>query len=125
VGRVWAFGESLPRWTVWVSAQRGRILAPADQMNGEVRTVLVVLIDFLIPATVLGMVGPVVAKMAVEQARRAGSAIGDVYFWGAIGSIAGTLLCGFILQLYLATSTIVLLIAAALALIAAALGGGW
>src|SRR5207248_10564733 len=86
--------------------------------------VLVVLLDFLIPATVLGMVGPVVAKIAVEQSRRAGSAIGDVYFWGAIGSIAGTLLCGFILQLYLATSTIVLLIAAALALIAAALSVG-
>ena len=68
-------------------------------MNWELRTVLVVLIDFLIPATVLGMVGPVVAKMAVEQARRAGSAIGDVYFCGAVGSIAGTFLCGFTLQL--------------------------
>ena len=66
-------------------------------MNWELRTVLVVLIDFLIPATVLGMIGPVVAKMAVEQARRAGSAIGDVYFWGAVGSIAGTFLCGFVL----------------------------
>ena len=44
------------------------------------------------------MVGPVVAKMAVEQARQAGSAIGDVYFWGAVGSIAGTFLCGFVLM---------------------------
>ena len=59
-------------------------------MNWELRTVLVVSLDFLVPATVLGMVGPVVAKMAVEQARKAGSAIGDVYFWGAVGSIAGT-----------------------------------
>ena len=82
-------------------------------MNWELRTVLVVLIDFLVPATVLGMVGPVVAKMAVEQARRAGSAIGDVYFWGAVGSIAGTMLCGFVLQLYFGTSTITLLVAAA------------
>ena len=49
----------------------------------------VVVVDFLVPATVLGMVGPVVAKMAVEQAHKAGSAIGDVYFWGAIGSIVG------------------------------------
>ncbi len=54
-----------------------------------------VTLDFLIPATVLGMVGPVVAKMAVEAARKSGSAIGDVYFWGAVGSIAGTFLSGF------------------------------
>src|SRR5262245_59004059 len=123
VGPLFALGCFLTLSTLWVNSQVGRILPPPDQMNWELRTVLVVLIDFLIPATVLGMVGPVVAKMAVEQARRAGSAIGDVYFWGAVGSIAGTLLCGFILQLYLATSTIVLVIAAALGLVAAAPGG--
>ena len=82
-----------------------------------------VVLDFLVPATVLGMVGPVVAKMAVEQARKAGSAIGDVYFWGAMGSIAGTFLCGFVLMYLAPTSTIVLLVAAALALLAAALIG--
>ena len=38
----------------------------------ELRTVLVVSIVFLVPATVLGMVGPVVAKMAVEQTQKAG-----------------------------------------------------
>ena len=72
---------------------------------------LVVVLDFLVPATVLGMVGPVVAKMAVEQARKAGSAIGDVYFWGAMGSIAGTFLCGFVLMYLAPTSTIVILVA--------------
>ena len=56
------------------------------------------ILDFLVPATVLGMVGPVVAKMAVEQSKRTGSAIGDVYFCGAIGSIVGTFLAGFILM---------------------------
>ena len=94
-----------------------------EQINWELRTVLVVVLDFLVPATVLGMVGPVVAKMAVEQARRAGSAIGDVYFWGAMGSIAGTFLCGFVLMYLVPTSTIVILVAAALALLAAALIG--
>ena len=84
---------------------------------------IVVTLDFLVPATVLGMVGPVVAKMAVEQAARAGSAIGDVYFWGAIGSIAGTFLAGFVLMYLAPNSTIVLLVAAALALLAAALFG--
>jgi MFS family permease len=121
VGPLFALGAFLTLTTLWVNSQIGRILPQPDQMNWELRTVLVVLIDFLIPATVLGMVGPVVAKIAVDQARRAGSAIGDVYFWGAVGSIAGTLLCGFTLQYYFSTSTIVLLVGAALALLSAAL----
>jgi MFS family permease len=121
VGPLFALGACLTLTTLWINAQIGRILPQPDQMNWELRTVLVVLIDFLIPATVLGMVGPVVAKIAVEQARRAGSAIGDVYFWGAVGSIVGTLVCGFALQYYFSTSTIVLLVAAALSLLAASL----
>src|SRR5579875_2507491 len=124
VGPLFALGTFLTLSTLWVNSQIGRILPRPDQMNWELRTVLVVLIDFLIPATVLGMVGPVVAKIAVEQARRAGSAIGDVYFWGAVGSIVGTLVCGFTLQYYFSTSTIVLLVAAALSLLAASLMGG-
>jgi MFS family permease len=121
VGSLFALGAFLTLTTLWVNSQIGRILPQPDQMNWELRTVLVVLIDFLIPATVLGMVGPTVAKIAVEQARRAGSAIGDVYFWGAVGSIVGTIVCGFTLQYYFSTSTIVLLVAAALSLLAASL----
>jgi len=121
VGPLFALGSFLTLGSLWMNAEVAQILPRPDLMNWELRTVLVVTLDFLIPATVLGMVGPVVAKIAVEQSRRAGSAIGDVYFWGAIGSIAGTLICGFVLQLYLATSTIVLVVAAALALLAALL----
>jgi hypothetical protein len=64
-----------------------------------------------------------VAKIAVEQAHKAGSAIGDVYFWGAIGSIVGTFVCGFILIYLAPSSVIVMIVAAALALLAAALMG--
>ncbi len=121
VGPLFALGSLLTLCSLWVNAEVGHLVPSPDQINWELRTVLVVVLDFLVPATVLGMVGPVVAKMAVEQARNAGSAIGDVYFWGAIGSIVGTLFCGYILMYYAPTSTIVLLIAAALALLAAAL----
>ena len=93
------WGRCLTLSVLWINAEIGHIIPSPDQINWELRTVIVVVLDFLIPATVLGMVGPVVAKMAVEQARKAGSAIGDVYFWGAIGSIAGTFLCGFVLML--------------------------
>src|SRR5262249_15189842 len=121
VGPLFGLGCLLTVGSLWINAQIGSLIPRPDQMNWEWRTVLVVTLNFLIPATVLGMVGPVVAKMAVEQARKAGSAIGDIYFWGAMGSIAGTFLCGFILMYYLPTSTIVLVVAAALALLASAL----
>jgi MFS family permease len=121
VGPLFALGSLLTLCALWVNAKVGLVIPDPDKMSWELRTVLVVMLDFLVPATVLGMVGPVVAKIAVEQARKAGSAIGDVYFWGAMGSIAGTFLCGFVLMYLAPTSTIVILVAAALALLAAAL----
>ncbi len=124
VGPLFALGAFLTLVALWMNAEISRILPRPDQMNWELRTILVVLIDFLVPATVLGMIGPVVAKIAVEQARRAGSAIGDVYFWGAVGSIAGTLLCGFTLQVWFGTTSITLLVAAGLSLLAAAFMSG-
>lgn len=122
VGPLYALGSFLALSCLWMNAVVG--LTPGlDAMSWNLRTVVVVTLDFLIPATVLGMIGPVVAKLAVEQARKAGSAIGDVYFWGAVGSIAGTFLAGFVLMYFAHISTIVTLVAAALAFLAAALIG--
>src|SRR5947209_502747 len=124
VGPLYALGAALTLSCLWINAVVG--LTPGlNSLSWNLRTVVVVTLDFLVPATVLGMIGPVVAKMAVEQARRSGSAIGDVYFWGAVGSIAGTFLAGFVLFYLASTSTIVTLIAAALALLAAAMIGDW
>lgn len=118
VGPLYALGAFLTLTCLWMNAYVG--LTPGlDSLSWNARTVLVVTLNFLIPATVLGMIGPVVAKMAVEQARKAGSAIGDIYFFGAIGSIAGTFLAGFILMYLAPVSMIVTLVAAALALLAA------
>jgi MFS family permease len=123
VGPLFALGSLLVLGCLWINAEVGHIIPAPEMINWELRTVIVVILDFLIPATVLGMVGPVVAKMAVEQAQRTGSAIGDVYFWGAIGSIVGTYLAGFVLMALAPYSTIVLVVAAALALLAAVLCG--
>src|SRR5262249_50290649 len=76
VGPLYALGAFLTLSCLWMNAIVG--LTPGlESMPWSVRTVVVVALDFLIPATVLGMIGPVVAKIAVEQARKAGSAIGD------------------------------------------------
>jgi MFS family permease len=121
VGPLFALGAFLTLFTLWMNAWVGLLLPSSLGIPWELRTVLVVSLVFLIPATVLGMVGPVVAKMAVEQARRAGSAIGDVYFCGAVGSIIGTFFCGFVLIYLAPSSVIVLLIAAGLAALAGSL----
>ena len=121
LGPLYALGAALTLGCLWFNAVAG--LIPEGGMPAWLRTVLVVSIDFLIPGTVLGMIGPVVAKIAVEQARRTGSAIGDVYTLGAVGSIAGTFLAGYILMYLAPTTTIVTLVAAALALLGALLIG--
>ena len=122
VGPLYALGAFLTLGCLWVNAVVG--LTPGlDSLPWDVRTLVVVTLDFLVPATVLGMIGPVVAKIAVEQARKAGSAIGDVYFMGAVGSIAGTFLAGFVLMYVAPVSSIVTMVAAALALLAAVLLG--
>jgi spermidine synthase len=121
IGPLYALGAALTLGCLWINAIGGFI--PEEGVPNWFRTVALVSIDFLIPATVLGMIGPVVAKIAVEQARKAGSAIGDVYFLGAVGSIAGTFLAGFILMKYAPTTTIVTLVAAGLAFLATFLLG--
>jgi len=121
VGPLFALGSFLTFGALAVNAMIPSITPSPQSINWELRTILVVTLDFLLPATVLGMVGPVVAKMAVEVSRKAGSAIGDVYFWGAVGSIVGTFLAGFVLIYLAPTSVIVLVVAAALAALAAVL----
>ena len=122
IGPLYALGSFLTLSCLWMNAIVG--LTPGlETLSWNLRTVVVVTLDFLVPATVLGMIGPVVAKLAVTHARRAGSAIGDVYFMGAVGSIVGTFLAGFILMYLAPISTIVTLVAAALALMAAAMIG--
>ncbi len=121
VGPLFALGAFLTILTLWMNAFVGILLPSSLGIPWELRTVMVVSLVFLIPATVLGMVGPVVAKIAVEQSRKAGSAIGDVYFFGAVGSIIGTFFCGFVLIYLAPSSVIVLIVAAALAALAGVL----
>ncbi|QDV36793.1 fused MFS/spermidine synthase [Tautonia plasticadhaerens] len=120
IGPLFALGAALTLGSLWVNAVVGETPG-LDAMPWSLRTLLVVSLDFLVPATVLGLIGPVVATVAVEQAKKTGSAIGDVYFWGAIGSIVGTFLAGFVLMYQAPTSVIVTVVAAALLVPAAGL----
>src|SRR6478609_2690764 len=60
VGPLYALGAFLTLSCLWVNAVGG--MTPGlESMAWSARTVLVVTLDFLVPATVLGMIGPVVA----------------------------------------------------------------
>ncbi len=129
LGPLYALASVLTLATLGMNALVGLVPSPGAQTAlflWDLRTIVIVTLDFLVPATVLGMISPTVAKIAVEQAAqsgKSGSAIGDVYFWGAVGSIVGTFLAGFWLIYMAPTSVIVVAVAAALALLAGAMRG--
>ncbi len=74
-----------------------------------------VILVFLLPSAVLGLIGPVVAKMALDHGRAAGRTVGNVYAWGALGSIVGTFLTGFYLVQAMGTVGIIFSVAGMLA----------
>ena len=82
------------------------------------RTLLHVSFVFLLPSTLLGTIGPVVAKMALERGLPVGRTVGDVYAWGAVGSIAGTFAAGYYLIAMMGTASIIWAIGAAMILMA-------
>jgi spermidine synthase len=63
---------------------------------------------FFVPCTVLGMISPIVAKLAVSDLARTGSTVGNIYAAGALGSIVGTFATGFVLISWFGTYAIVL-----------------
>ncbi|WZO99222.1 fused MFS/spermidine synthase [Isosphaeraceae bacterium EP7] len=116
VGPIYAISAALTVLCLWVNLAVAWV--PDFESLPLFRTIVVVVADFLIPTTVLGMIGPLVAKMAVEQSRKTGSAVGNVYFLGAVGSIVGTFIAGFYLIYLATTTTIVMLVAAGLSILA-------
>jgi len=73
---------------------------------------------FLAPSMLLGSISPIVAKMALERGLPTGRTIGDIYAWGAAGSIAGTFATGYYLIPAIGTVAIVWTVAGGLLVLA-------
>ena len=73
-----------------------------------------VFLVFFLPSTLLGTIGPVAAKMALDLGRETGRTVGSVYSWGAVGSIVGTFLTGYYLIAQMGTVAVLLSVAAIL-----------
>ena len=88
------------------------------RLSWPVRTFAHVSLVFLLPSILLGTISPVVAKMALDRGLATGRTVGDIYAWGAAGSIAGTFLAGFYLIAAMGTIAIIWTVGSALLLIA-------
>lgn len=85
------------------------------RFSWPVRVAAHVGIIFFLPACILGMISPVVAKFALEQGFRTGGTIGNIYAWAAAGSIFGTFVTGFLLIAAIGTVAAVWIVAGILA----------
>lgn len=117
IGPMLGLGAAMTIISLLVNDFTGPTVAGLEALPFNIRAVILISIDFLIPTTILGMISPIVAKLAVERASRKGSAIGLIYFVGAVGSIVGTFIAGYYLIFVAPTSTIVALVAGMLALL--------
>ena len=105
---------------LWLNAWAGSSVFLMG-LSWPVRILLHMAWAFLLPATVLGTISPMVAKLAIERAAHTGRAIGTLYAWNAVGSIAGTFLTGFYLTAWMGSVRIV----AGMALLLAVLGAAY
>jgi tetratricopeptide (TPR) repeat protein len=87
-------------------------------LTWPVRVFTHVSLVFLFPSTLLGTISPVVAKMALERGLPTGRTIGDIYAWGAVGSIVGTFATGYFLILLMGTVAIIWMVGGILLLLA-------
>ncbi len=83
-----------------------------------------VALTFFAPATIMGTISPVAAKLALGAHRDVGATVGTLYASGAAGSILGTFLTGYVLIDALGTKTIVCGIAAGLGILGLLAGRG-
>ena len=71
------------------------------------RIVLLTSLLFFPPSLVLGMVSPVVVKLALTDLKQTGNVVGKIYAFSTLGSIVGTFATGFVLISSFGTRTIV------------------
>ena len=91
-------------------------------LDWPTRIALHVFLVFFVPSSLLGMISPPAARMAIVLGERLGRTIGSVYSWGAIGSIIGTFLTGYVLIAEMGTTAVLLAVSAVLLAMSLAYG---
>ncbi len=92
--------------------------------NWQTWVMLVVAWVFFLPALSLGTISPVTASMALKRSAKTGKAVGNIYAWGALGSIVGTFLTGFWLVEKFGCHQVIWMTASALVVMGALVAAG-
>ena len=90
--------------------------------NIYLASVVAALILFAIPSILLGMVSPMIVRIALESNSRIGATVGRFAALSSVGSILGTFLGGFVLISLFSSGTILMLTAAILAVTSGIVG---
>jgi hypothetical protein len=85
---------------------------------------LIVAWVFFLPALSLGTISPVTASIALKRSARTGITVGNIYAWGALGSILGTFLTGFWLIGHFGSHQVIWMTACALVIMGVLVAGG-
>jgi predicted membrane-bound spermidine synthase len=72
------------------------------------RILLVATLIFFVPSCLLGMISPVVVKLAIRNLEKVGNVVGKIYAFSTLGSILGTFATGFFLISWMGTRNIIL-----------------
>jgi predicted membrane-bound spermidine synthase len=82
------------------------------------RILIVTTLTFFLPSCVLGMISPVVVRLAIRDMQTAGNVVGRIYAVSTLGSIIGTFAAGFYLISWMGTRQIILVMGGILVLTA-------
>ncbi len=78
------------------------------------RIFIVTTLIFIIPSCILGMISPVVVKLALKNLDKVGKVVGKIYAFSTLGSILGTFAAGFFFISFMGARNVILLMGAIL-----------
>jgi spermidine synthase len=118
-------------WLLLLSGLGAFSIAPLITLLGPVqwnvsfmvRIVLITTLVFFAPACLLGMISPVVVKLALDNLNKTGNVVGSIYAFSTLGSILGTFATGFFLIQWMGTRNILFVMGTILFLSGLIFGG--
>ena len=110
---------TIPAIAVWGGASLGL------QAHIMVKIVLTTALVFFLPACILGMISPVVIKLALQDLLTSGNVVGKIHAFSTLGAIAGTFATGFLLISWFGTRAIIVVVGSVLIVMGICFGEPW
>jgi len=108
-----------------ISPLTGAVASWQLETSLMLRILAVTAIIFFLPATLLGMISPVVVRLSLDRLERSGNVVGKIYAFSTLGSILGTFATGFFLISWMGTRNILLLMSLILIVSSPLFGGAF